>query len=92
MGKRTIVKKIVFTCHALNKIKILSNHKIFVDKNLITKIITKPDIIESGYKDRLVVQGRLDDNHVLRIVYEESDKEIKIITMYPGRRSRYEKD
>ncbi len=86
------MKKIVFSFHALNKIKILSNHKIFVDKNLITKIITKPDKIESGYKNRLVAQAMLDDKHVLRIVYEESDKEIKIITMYPGRRSRYEKD
>lgn len=86
------MKKIVFLFHALNKIQILSSHKIFVDKNLITKIITKPDKIESGYKNRLVAQGMLDDKHVLRIVFEESEEEIKIITMYPGRRSRYEKD
>jgi len=86
------MKKIVFSLHALNKIQILSNHQIFVEKNLIMKIITKPDRIESGYKNRLVAQGMLDDKHVLRIVCEESEEEIKIITMYPGRRSRYEKD
>lgn len=86
------MKKIVFSLHALKKIQILSNHKIFVDKNLITKIITKPGKIESGYKNRLVAQGILDDKHVLRIVYEENEEEIKIITIYPGRRSRYEKD
>jgi uncharacterized DUF497 family protein len=86
------MKKIVFSLHALNKIQILGNHQIFVDKNLITKIISKPDRIESGYKNRLVAQGMLDDKHVLRIVYEESEEEIKIITIYPGRRSRYEKD
>jgi len=45
-----------------------------------------------GKKIRLVVQGMLDDKHVLRIVYEESQEEIKIITIYPGRRIRYEKD
>jgi uncharacterized DUF497 family protein len=66
--------------------------QIFVDEKLITKIITKPDRIEKGYKNRLVAQGVLDDKHVLRIVYEESNDEIKIITIYPGRRSRYEKD
>lgn len=86
------MKKIVFSLHALNKVQILRNHQIFVDENLITKIITKPDRIESGYKNRLVAQGILDDKHVLRIVYEEFEKEIKIITMYPARRSRYEKD
>jgi uncharacterized DUF497 family protein len=86
------MKKIVFSLHYINKIQILSNHQIFVDEKLITKIITKPDRIEKGYKNRLVAQGVLDDKHVLRIVYEESNDEIKIITIYPGRRSRYEKD
>lgn len=86
------MKKNVFSLHALNKIQILNKHQIFVNKNLITKIITKPDRIESGYKNRLVAQGVLDDKHILRVVYEESEEEIKIITIYPGRRSRYEKD
>lgn len=76
----------------MNKIQILSYHQIFVDKNLITKIITKPDRIESGYKNRLVAQGMLDDKHVLQIVFEESEEEIKVITIYPIRRLRYEKD
>ncbi|MEG8988147.1 DUF4258 domain-containing protein [Ignavibacteria bacterium 4148-Me] len=86
------MKKIIFSHHALNKIQILRNHQVFVDENLITKIISKPDRIESGYKNRLVAQGMLDDKHVLRFVYEEFEEEIKIITMYPARRSRYEKD
>jgi uncharacterized DUF497 family protein len=86
------MKKIVFSLHALNKIQILSSHNIFVNKDLITKIIIKPDRVESGYKNRLVAQGVLDDKHLLRIVFEESEEEIKIITMYPARRSRYEKD
>jgi uncharacterized DUF497 family protein len=86
------MKKIVFSLHALNKIQILSSHNIFVNKDLITKIIIKPDRVESGYKNRLVAQGVLDDKQLLRIVFEESEEEIKIITMYPARRSRYEKD
>lgn len=86
------MKKIVFSLHSINKIQILSKHQIFVDENLITKIIMKPDRIQSGYKNRLVAQGVLDDRHVLRIVYEEGKDEIKVITIYPGRRSRYEKD
>ena len=34
----------------------------------------------------------LDDKHVLQIVFEESEEEIKVITIYPIRRLRYEKD
>lgn len=54
------MKKIVFSLHSINKIQILSNHQIFVDEKLITKIITKPDRIEKGYKNRLVAQGVLE--------------------------------
>ena len=63
-----------------------------IDKNFIEKILANPDKIERGYKSRLIAQGALDDKHILRIVYEENEKGIKVITMYPGRRTRYEKD
>jgi hypothetical protein len=40
-----------------------------------------------------VVQGNFDKNRVLRIVYEELNKdEIIVITLYPGRKERYEKN
>ncbi|MGK9369494.1 DUF4258 domain-containing protein [Melioribacter sp. Ez-97] len=86
------MKKIVFSRHAEYKIQVLSRHQVNVDKSLIEKIISKPGRVENGYKNRLIAQGQLDEYHVLRIVYEESEEEIKIITIYPGRRSRYEKD
>jgi uncharacterized DUF497 family protein len=86
------MKKIVFSRHAEYKIQVLIRHQVNVDKSLIEKIISKPGRVENGYKNRLIAQGQLDEYHVLRIVYEESEEEIKIITIYPGRRSRYEKD
>jgi len=86
------MKKIIFSLHALNKIQILNKHQIFLDKSFIENIISKPDRIEKGYKSRLIAQGGLDDEHVLCVIYEESENELKVITIYPGRRSRYEKD
>ena len=48
--------------------------------------------MEKGYKGRMVAQKRLDERHVLRVVYEDKPEHILIITLYPGRRERYEKD
>ena len=86
------MKNIVFSKHALDKIEILKKHKIIIEKKLIEETITIPDSIDIGYKDRLVAQKTLDETHVLRVVYEESEKIVTVITIYPGRRKRYEKD
>ena len=86
------MKNIVFSKHALDKIEILKKHKIIIEKKLIEETIIKPDSIDIGYKDRLVAQKTLDETHVLRVVYEESGKNVTVITIYPGRRKRYEKD
>ena len=86
------MKNLVFSQHALDKIEILKKHQIFLDKELIENAVLNPDSIDSGYKGRFVAQKILDEHHVLRIVYETSKKSLRIITMYPGRRKRYEKD
>jgi hypothetical protein len=39
-----------------------------------------------------LAQKALDATHVLRVVYEEAGQDILVITLYPGRRTRYEKD
>jgi hypothetical protein len=83
---------IEFSWHSLTKIEILKSSSLNVSKEMIENIIRKPDKIEPGYKDRLVAQGTLDDTHVLRVIYEIKQAEILVITVYPGRRSRYEKD
>jgi hypothetical protein len=53
--------------------------------------IRSPDKLETG-EDKLIAQKRLNDNLVLRVVYREFSAFILIITLYPGRRSRCEKD
>ncbi len=86
------MKKIIFSQHALNKIDILRRHQIIVDEKLIENAVVNPDKIESGYKGRFVAQKILDESHVIRIVYVENEESLRIITMYPGRRKRYEKN
>jgi len=82
--------KIIFTDHAKVKFKILKQHGFKVNEKKVRDIVEKPDTKTKGKKDRFIVQGPVDENHVMRVVIEINDNIIKIITFYPARRERYE--
>lgn len=86
------MKEIKFSDHALLKIEILRGHGITIEEDFINGAFEQPDKINRGYKDRFIIQEKWDEEHVLRVVYEEYTDHILIITLYPGRRERYEKD
>ena len=85
------MKKIIFSKHAIEKLDILRKHGLNLKSDIIEKVIKDADHIEHGYKDRLIAQKELDLIHVLRVVFEETESNIKVITFYPGRKDRYEK-
>jgi hypothetical protein len=53
-------------------------------------MLQRPEKIEEGFRGRKVAQRRISEKHVLRVIYVEGQKEIAVVTFYPGRRSRYE--
>lgn len=81
-------KKVVFTLHAEDKLKRLM--KIEVTKEKVLKIIENPGKVVNGYYGRKIAQGLLSEDLILRIVYEESEREIVVVTIYPSERRRYE--
>ncbi len=81
-------KKVVFTLHAEDKLKRLM--KIGVTKEKVLKIIENPVKVVNGYYGRKIAQGLLSEDLILRIVYEESEGKIVVVTIYPGERRRYE--
>ncbi|GAB4421878.1 MAG: DUF4258 domain-containing protein [Thermodesulfovibrionales bacterium] len=85
-------KEIEFSAHALLKIEILRSHGFNLSKEDVEKVLRDPDILDIGYKGRLIAQRVFDESHVLRVIYEERAGKIYVITIYPGRRSRYEKN
>jgi hypothetical protein len=87
-----MITTIEFSQHSLLKIEILKSHGVDVSKEIVEDIIRNPDRIDTGYKDRLVAQKGFDETCVLRVVYETLPDKLYVITVYPGRRSRYEKD
>jgi len=86
------MKEIRFSEHAELKIQILSSHGFAIDPEFVLETMRSPDKVESGEEDKLIAQKRINENLVLRVVYREFSAFILVITLYPGRRSRYEKD
>ena len=81
-------KHINFTPHAREKLKRLL--KIGVTEEKVAKTIENPDKITSGYFGRKIAQSKLTPELVLRIVYEEIDNKVLVITIFPAERRRYE--
>jgi hypothetical protein len=80
-------RQIIFSPHAIDKINRLRQSGITQQKAIDT--IQKPDNVVSGYLGRKIAQSILSDD-LLRVIYEETDNSILIVTLYPAKRKRYE--
>ena len=81
---------IIYSNHAMYKINVLKKHGIEIDKKTIQEIVSKPEKLERGYENRFIAQSKLNETHVLRVIYEEMNNCKLIITIYPGRIKRYD--
>jgi hypothetical protein len=86
------MKEIRWSDHAKLKLEVLAGHGFTIQSEFVVEVVRSPDHLESGGEDKLVAQRRLDQSRVLRVVYREFNAFILIITLYPGRRSRCEKN
>ena len=67
---------IVFISHALERIKERG-----ISKDLVIEALTNPDKVEEGYFGRKVAQKVVDEK-LIRVIYEEHEDEIIVITAY----------
>jgi hypothetical protein len=86
------MKEIRWSDHAQLKLEVLASHGLVVQSDFVVEVVRSADKLETGEEDKLIAQKGLDEKRVLRVVYREFKAFILIITLYPGRRSRYEKD
>ena len=84
------IRDVTFTGHAEKKIGILRSHGVILDKETVKNTVINPDATFKSRKGRVIAQKRLDEKHVLRVIYEQEGERARVITFYPGRRSRYE--
>jgi hypothetical protein len=85
-------KDIEFSAHSILKIEILKSHGMDVSKEIVEDVIRKPDRVDVGYKERLIAQKGFNGTRVIRVVYESQPDKVYVVTVYPGRRYRYEKN
>ncbi len=81
-------KIITLSPHAIEKLKRLV--QIGVTQEKIAKTVLNPESVASGYLGRKIAHSSLSDELLLRVVYEETDNSILVVTMYPAKRRRYE--
>jgi len=80
--------KIRFTPHAKEKLTRLREKDVTEEK--VKEVLANPERTEPGYFGRQIAQGSLTEDLVLRVVYERQQDRLLVITIYPGKRRRYE--
>jgi len=85
-----MLKSIAFTRHAEFKLALLRKHGFRVTRVNVEAALRKPIRVLSGYSGRKIAESHLTEDHLLRVVFEESSEGSKVITLYPVRKERYE--
>jgi hypothetical protein len=80
-------KSIEFAPHAKEKLK--RPTKLQVTEEKVIKTIENPENLTTGYFGRKIAQSKLTPELVSRVVYEEIDNKVLVITIYPAKRERY---
>ena len=83
-------KKIIFCTHAENKFRILKQHGLKLTKAQINNVIINAENIINGIHPRKIAQKPFNSEYLLRVIFEETNELITVITFYPAKRSRYE--
>jgi len=76
-----------FSLHAEEKLIRLT--KVGITKRKVVEILEAPEKTVEGYAGRKIAQGALTNDLMLRVVYEETEGGILVITIYPAERRRY---
>lgn len=84
-------KEIRWSEHAQFKLDLLNQRSIEISTDVVIEVIRKPNTLIQE-KNKKIAQSRITEELVLRVVYREFSSFILIITLYPGKISRYEKD
>ena len=84
-----MIKLLRFTNHAEQKFTDLAEVGFSVTKEQVENTVRHPDHIDRTANPP-IAQKAIDEDHVLRVVFVEEADEIRVVTFYPGRRTRYE--
>ena len=78
-----VVKRVLFTFHALDSMK---DYRFKVEE--ILKFLINAEEVVKGHSGRFVAHKAL-NGYIVRIVYEYENRTIAVITLYVARKERY---
>lgn len=78
------------TDHALRELQEERERGFDVDEDLAKSTLMHPAQIVPGRSGRSFAQSPTDDRHLLRVLFEEENGGLVIITVYVGARRQYE--
>ena len=81
--------EVVFSDHADKKIEILRSHGVKVTRKQVEAAVLDPERVVTGLGGRQIAERSLDREHTLRVVFINEGDELKVITLYPARKGRY---
>jgi len=84
-----MAKPVRFTRHAQQKFADLARAGFTVTMAQVLDTVNDPESVDR-IANPPVAPKAISDRHVLRVVFVEDESEIRIVTFYPARRSRYE--
>ena len=79
-----------FTRHALDRLEEQREFGFAIDEDTVLNILMRPEVVLPGHSGRTIAESSIDESHVLRVVFEASEEEIVVVTLYPTRREWYE--
>ncbi len=82
---------IIFTGHAIFKLKLLREHGFTITQENVRNIILEPDFTRDAKHGRKAAHKNLRDNLMVRVIYEKNDN-VVVVTVMIVLRERYEKD
>ena len=81
--------QIFYTKHAKEKFDILGKQSFLITKQQVENTIKNYEYLEKEKFPVLIAQKSLDKEYVLRVVFKEEFRVLKIITFYPARKQKY---
>ncbi len=82
-------KRIRFTKHARRKFIDLNEIAFPVTEEQVIDTVLNPEYVDTS-QNPPIAQKAISERYLLRVVFIEETDEIRVITFYPSRRSRYE--
>ena len=83
-------RPIRITNHALQRLEQERERGFDVSRELAIEILLRPYQVVPARDSRMFAQSPIDDHHLLRVLFEEEDGGLVIITAYIGARRQYE--